>query len=351
MLRMRMMWNLCRASAALAVAIVLCGSVGSARGDAVADFYAGRQITVIIALPPGGGYDLNARALARHMGRHVPGNPAMLTKNMPGAASLRAANYLYNVAPKDGTEFGIFTRTVPIDPLLGGQGAQFDARKFNWLGSTSNEVSTCVAWHTAPVKTLADLLRSELIVSASGAGSPSVVYPRVLNAALGTKFKIVSGYGGSAESVLAMERGEAQGNCAWGWVPMIATKGEWLRDGKLNVILQTGMKSYPGRENVPVALDLAKTPEDRLLLELVFAPQTFARPFAAPPGVPKDRVAALRKAFAETTRDARFLADAEKEQLEIDLVPGEEIDAILERLYATPPAVIERAKRAMADPS
>jgi hypothetical protein len=148
-----------------------------------------------------------------------------------------------------------------------------------------------------------------------------------------------------------VKRGEAQGNCAWGWVPMIATKGDWLRDGKLNVIVQTGMKSYPGRETVPVALDMAKTDDDRRLMELVFAPQTFARPFAAPPDVPKDRVRALRKAFNETTRDPRFLADAEKEQLEIELVTGEEIEAILTRLYQTPPAVIERARRAMDDPS
>jgi tripartite-type tricarboxylate transporter receptor subunit TctC len=344
-----------RGAAGLVVAALGLGAqialATHAHADAVADFYRGKQVAVIIALPPGGGYDLNARALARHMGRYLPGQPAMVTKNMPGAASIRAANYLYNVAPKDGTEFAIFTRTVPIDPLLGGQGDQFDALKFNWIGSTSNEVSTCVAWHTAPVKTYQDLLNKELIVSASGAGSPSVVYPRVLNAALGTKFKVISGYAGSAEAVLALERGEAQGNCAWGWVPMIATKGDWLRDGKLNVIVQTGMKSYPGRENVPVALDMAKTDDDRRLMELVFAPQTFARPFAAPPDVPKDRVAALRKAFNDTTRDPRFLADAEKEQLEIELVTGEEIEAILRRLYQTPPAVIERARRAMEDPS
>ena len=319
--------------------------------DPISDFYKGKQVTIIIALPPGGGYDLNARALARHMGRLIPGEPAMVTKNMPGAASIRGANYIYNVAPKDGTEFAIFTRTVPLDPLLGNSDAQFDARKFNWLGSTSNEVSTCVAWHTAPVKKFADLLTTELIVSASGAGSPSIVYPKVLNAALGTKFKVINGYPGSAEGVMAMERGEAQGNCAWGWVPMIATKGDWLRDGKLNVIVQTGMKSYAGHSDVPLALDLARTEEERELMELVFVPQTFARPFAAPPGVPKDRVAALRKAFADTTHDAQFLADAEKAQLEIDLVTGEEIDAILARIYKTPKAVIERAKAAMEDPS
>ena len=155
---------------------------------------------------------------------------------MPGAASIRGANYLYNVSPKDGTEIAIFTRTVPLDPLLGNSDAQFDALKFNWIGSTSNEVSVCVAWHTAKVKKFADLLSNELIVSASGAGSPSIVYPKVLNVALGTKFKVIAGYPGSAESVIAMERGEAQGNCAWGWVPMMATKGDWLRDGKLNEI-------------------------------------------------------------------------------------------------------------------
>ena len=338
--------NILTLAAALAVAFS-----GACNADPVADFYKGKQVTIIIALPPGGGYDLNARALARHIGRFIPGQPTLVTKNMPGAASIRGANYIYNVAPKDGTEFAIFTRTVPLDPLLGGSDAQFDARKFNWLGSTSNEVSVCVAWHTAPVKKFADLLTTELVVSASGAGSPSIVYPKILNAALGTKFKVINGYPGSAESVIAMERGEVQGNCAWGWVPMMATKGDWLRDGKLNVIVQTGMKSYPGHEDVPLALDLAKTEEERELMELVFVPLTFARPFAAPPGVPKERVAALRKAFADTTHDKQFLADAEKAQLEIDLVTGEEIDAILARIYKTPKAVIERAKAAMEDPS
>jgi tripartite-type tricarboxylate transporter receptor subunit TctC len=340
-----------RIVAVLIAAFLAATFSGRVAADPVADFYKGKQVTIIIALPPGGGYDLNARALARHMGRFIPGQPAIVTKNMPGAASIRGANYIYNVAPKDGTEFAIFTRTVPLDPLLGNSDAQFDARKFNWLGSTSNEVSVCVAWHTAPVKKFSDLLTTELIVSASGAGSPSIVYPKVLNAALGTKFKVVNGYPGSAESVIAMERGEVQGNCAWGWIPMMATKGDWIRDGKLNVIVQTGMKAYPGHSDVPLALDLAKTDEERELMELVFVPLTFARPFAAPPGVPKERIAALRKAFADTTHDKQFLEDAEKAQLEIDLVSGEEIDAILARVYKTPKAVIERAKAAMDDPS
>jgi tripartite-type tricarboxylate transporter receptor subunit TctC len=270
---------------------------------------------------------------------------------MPGAASIRGANYLYNVAPKDGTEFAIFTRTVPLDPLLGGKSSHFDALKFNWIGSTSNEVSTCVAWHTVPVKTFTDLLKTELVVSASGVGSPSIVYPKVMNAALGTKFKVIAGYPGSADSVLAMERGEAQGNCAWGWVPMIATKGEWLRDGKINVLVQTGMKKDAAHPEVPLALDFAKTEADRQLLELVFAPQTFARPFAAPPGLQKARVATLRRAFADTMHDPEFLADAKKSKLEIDLVPGEEIDAILARIYKTPRPVVERAKAAMEDRS
>jgi tripartite-type tricarboxylate transporter receptor subunit TctC len=333
------------------LAAIIAVASGPAIADPIADFYKGKQFSIIIALPPGGGYDLNARALARHMGRHIPGYPTLVTKNMPGAASIRGANYLYNVAPKDGTEIAIFTRTVPLDPLLGGSDSHFDPLKFNWIGSTSNEVSTCVAWHTAPVKTFDDLRRTELMVSASGAGSPSIVYPKVLNAALGTKFKVIAGYPGSADSVLAMERGEAQGNCAWGWVPMIATKGEWLRDGKINVLVQTGMKKYAGHPEIPLALDLAKTEADRQLLELVFAPQTFARPFAAPPSVPKERVATLRKAFADTTRDPQFLADAEKTQLEIDLVTGEEIDAILARIYKTPKAVVDRAKVAMENPS
>lgn len=328
------------------------GSAGfsaAAFADAIEDAYKGKQISILIGYAPGGGYDLNARVVSRYISRHIPGAPSVVARNMPGAGSMKAANYIYSLAPKDGTEFGTFARTVPIDPLLGGQGSQFDALKFNWIGSTSNEVSTCVAWHTSPVKTIDDLMHTELIVSATGVGSPSVVFPKLMNEMLGTKFKFVTGYPGSTESVLAMERGEVSGYCAWGWIPMIATKGQWLQEGKLNVLVQTGMKKQAGRESIPLALDLARNAEDRQVMELVFAPQTFARPFAAPPDVAADRIAALRVAFEATTKDTQFLADAEKQKLEIDYVSGQEIEAILKRLYQSPPSVVARARAAMGE--
>ena len=319
----------------------------TARAETVEEFYRGRQIGLYIGFDAGGGYDLTARALAAHMGRHLPGNPTIVPRNMPGAGSLKLATYLYGVAPHDGSEFGIFARTVPLEPLLGKERG-FDPRRFGWLGSPSNEVSTCVAWHTAPVKTAADLLTTELITGGTGASSPSTVFPNILNAVLGMHIRVINGYGGSTDALLAMERGEVTGNCAWGWVPMKATKGEWLRDGKINVLLQLGMKKAADHPEVPLALDLARNAEDRQLLEIVFAPQIFARPFAAPPGLPPERLAALRRAFAETIADPAFRQDAAREQLEIDFVPPEEIDALLTRLYASPKPLLARAAAAMA---
>ena len=335
-------WSL---AAAIAVAAVCCNP---ASAQTVADFYRGKTVKVQISYAPGGAYDLSARVLARHIGRHIPGEPTVIALNMPGAGSLRAANYLYNVAPRDGTEFGIFGRTIPIDPLLGSPGVQFDALKFTWLGSTSNEVSNCVSWHTSSVKSATDLLERELVVGASGATSPSAIFPTVFNAVLKTRFKIVNGYPTSAHTLNAMEKGEVAGFCAWGWMAMRATRPDWIRDSKFTVLLQIALRADRDHPEVPLALDLARTPEDRQVLELIVAPQTFARPFAAPPGLPPDRAAALRAAFDATVKDPAFIAEAEKLKLEPDLVNATEMEAILHRLYATPPEIVARAKSALA---
>jgi tripartite-type tricarboxylate transporter receptor subunit TctC len=327
--------------------ILLSLAAFAAQADPVEEFYRGRQLSLYIGFDAGGGYDLTARALAQHMGRHLPGNPTIVPRNMPGAGSLKLANYLYGVAPRDGSEFGLFARTMPLEPLIG-KDATFDARRFGWLGSPSNEVSTCVAWHTAPVQSAQDLLTTELITGGTGASSPSTVFPNILNAVLGTRIRVINGYGGSTDALLAMERGEVTGNCAWGWVPMKATKGDWLRDRKITVLLQLGMKKAPDHPEVPLALDLARTDKDRQLLELVFAPQIFARPFTAPPGLAPERLAALRRAFAATLTDPAFLRDADRQQLEIDFVSPQEIEALLARLYASPPDLIARAAAAMA---
>ena len=293
-------------------ALLCCALAGSAWAQPVADFYRGKTVNVWIGYGPGGGYDLSARVLARHMGRHIPGEPTLVARNMPGAGSLSLANWLYNVAPKDGLDFGIFGRTVPIDPLLGTKGAQFDALKFTWLGSTSNEVSTCVAWHDAPVRKAEDLFTRELTVGASGAASPSAVFPYLFNSILGTKIKVINGYTTSATILTALEAGELNGFCAWGWVPMKAMRADWIRDRKFNVLFQIGLAKHRDHPETPLILDFAKTPEDRTLLEILVAPQVFARPFAAPPGIPAERAAALREAFNKTVRDPAFIEEAER---------------------------------------
>jgi tripartite-type tricarboxylate transporter receptor subunit TctC len=282
------------------------------------------------------------------MGRHIPGQPTLVPRNMPGAGSLTLANWLYSVAPKDGLDFGIFGRTVPIDPLLGTKGALFDALKFTWLGSTSNEVSTCVAWHDAPVKKAEDLFTKELTVGASGAASPSAVFPYLFNAILGMKIKVINGYASSATILTALEAGELNGFCAWGWVPMKAMRADWIREKKFNVLFQIGLAKHRDHPETPLILDLAKTKEDRDLLEVLVAPQVFARPFAAPPGIPDERARALRDAFNATVRDPAFIEEAERLVLEPDLVDAAMLESVLHRIYNAPKPLLDRAKAALA---
>jgi tripartite-type tricarboxylate transporter receptor subunit TctC len=286
--------------------------------------------------------------LARHRAKPIPGEPHILVQNMPGAGGLRATNWLFNVAPRDGLDFGIFGRTVPVDPLLGTKGTQFDALKFTWLGSTSNEVSTCVAWHDAPVKTASDLFTKELTVGASGAASPSAVFPYLFNSILGTKLTVINGYTSSATILTALEAGELNGFCAWGWVPMKAMRSDWIRDKKFNVLFQIGLDKHRDHPETPLLLDLAKTVEDRELLEILVSPQVFARPFAAPPGIPADRAAALRDAFNKTVLDAEFVAEAERLVLEPELVDAAMLENVLRRIYAAPKPLLERARQALS---
>ncbi len=330
------------------LALLCCLLAGGARAQPVADFYRGKTVNVWIGYGPGGGYDLSARVLARHMGRHIPGEPTLVARNMPGAGSLTLANWLYNIAPTDGLDFGIFGRTVPIDPLLGTKGAQFDALKFTWLGSTSNEVSTCVAWHDAPVQKAQDLFTRELTVGASGAASPSAVFPYLFNSIIGTKIKVINGYTTSATILTALEAGELNGFCAWGWVPMKAMRADWIRDRKFNVLFQIGLAKHKDHPETPLILDFAKTPEDRALLEILVAPQVFARPFAAPPGIPADRAAALREAFNKTVRDPAFIEEAERMVLEPDLVDAAMLEGVLRKIYDAPRPLLERAREALA---
>jgi tripartite-type tricarboxylate transporter receptor subunit TctC len=337
-----------RAFGAGVVVAIGCVSAALAQTQNGAEFFRGKTVNLYIGAGAGGGYDLSSRVLARHMGRHLPGEPAIVPRNMPGAGGLQLAAYLYNAAPKDGLEFGLLPRTVPLEPLMGSHGAGFDAQKFTWLGSTSNEVSTCVAWHDAAVKTAEDLLSKELTVAAAGPASPSAVFPYLFKAALGMKFKVINGYPGSANELAAMEQGEVGGFCGWGWMPMQATHPQWIAERKFNVLFQIGLSKHPQHMEAPLILDYARNPDDRRLMEIVIAPQTFARPFAAPPGLPPERAAILRAAFEATLRDPAYVEEAERLALEPELVDAAKLQDILGRIYAAPPALIARAKVAMS---
>jgi tripartite-type tricarboxylate transporter receptor subunit TctC len=325
------------------LAICLLALPASAQ-PSVAEFYKGKQVTILVGFTPGGSSSLYAQALARHMGRHLPGSPNFIVQHSPGAGGLVAANTIYNTSPRDGTVFAITGRAVAIEPLLGNKNAKFEAQKFNWIGTANVEYTTCISWHTAPVKTFADLMTTELVVGGTGADATEVVFPKAANKMLGTKIKIVLGYHGSTEIMLAMERGELQGFCGIGWTFVKLRKSDWLRDRKINLLFQMSLEKHPDIPQVPALIEQAKTPEDRKVFEFLFAPQEMGRPFFAPPGVPAERVKALRDAFEKTLKDPQFLAEAEKMGIEVQHVGGEAIHALLDRVYASPPEVIARAK-------
>jgi tripartite-type tricarboxylate transporter receptor subunit TctC len=323
----------------VATAILALYAISAAHAQSPADFYKGRTVDLYIGYSAGGGYDVYARALARHMGRFIPGNPTILAKNMPGAGSLVLANWLYNVAPRDGTAFGIIGRGTAFDPLLGSTKAQFDASKFNWIGSMNDEVSVCVAWHTTGITTLEQVQRKELTVGGSGPVADTDQFPKVLNATIGTKFKIVTGYPGGNDVDLAMERGEVMGRCGWSWSSVIATHKSWIDDKKINVLVQLSLSKHVDLPHVPLIMDFARTEEQKQIFKLVFARQPMGRPFLAPPGIPAERVAVLRKAFMDTMKSGEFLAEAAKMQLEINPVSGEAVQKIVQEVYRTPKAV------------
>ena len=338
--------NMC--ARAMLAAAVLALAV-PARAQNPADFYKGRNVELYVGYSVGGGYDLYARVLARHIGRHIPGNPTVVVKNMEGAGSLRLANWLYRVAPKDGSTFGIIGRGTGFDPMMGQQAAQFDGTKFTWIGSGNHEVSVCVSYQGhGGITTFDDLRTKEMTVGGTGASADTDQFPRVVNGVLGTHMKVVSGYPGGNDVVLAMERGELQGRCGWSWSSVKSTHGSWIAEKRLNVLVQLSLQKHPELPDVPLIIDLAKTEEQQQILKLVFARQVMGRPFLAPPGIPPERAAALRKAFMETMTDPAFLADAEKSQLEVTPVPGEELQKLVAEIYRTPPEVAKKAAALLA---
>jgi tripartite-type tricarboxylate transporter receptor subunit TctC len=325
----------------LAAAALLAAS--GARAQGVADFYKGKNVDLYIGYSVGGAYDLYARMIAKHIGRHIPGNPTVIPKNMEGAGSLRLANWLYNVAPKDGSAIGIIGRGTGFDPLLSNAKAQFEGPKFTWIGSANNEVSICVAWRGSGVTKFEDLLTKELVVGGTSSSADTDQFPKIVNGVLGTKMKVVTGYPGGNEVGLAMERGEVQGRCGWSWSSVKSTHQKWIDDKQFSILVQLALDKHPDLPDVPLIIDLAKTPEQRKILRLIFARQVMGRPFLAPPGVPADRAAALRKAFMDTMTDKDFLADTTKAQMEINPVSGEKLTELVTEIYATPKELTAQA--------
>jgi tripartite-type tricarboxylate transporter receptor subunit TctC len=319
-------------------------SPGMMKADAVLDFFRGKVVHMVVAYPPGGGYDAYARLLAQFVQRHLPGNPTVIVQNMPGAGSLTAANYLYSVADKDGSVILAPSNAVGFAPLQGVSGVRFDPTKFNWVGSPSKESAILIAWNTAPVRTVQDLTKTEITLATSSANASSSFYGRVLNSALGLKMKLIRGYRGSVDAFLAMERGEVNGYASAFWSSLKTTKPNWLAEKKIKLLVQYGTAPNPELPEVPFARDLATAEDDKTLLDVANAPLAFGRPFVLPPGVPADRVAAWRRAFSDICKDPAFIAEAAKQQIEIDPSSGEEMQAILQRAYAAPERVINRLR-------
>jgi tripartite-type tricarboxylate transporter receptor subunit TctC len=310
-------------------------------------FFKDKTIRIIVGSAPGGGYDAYARLVSDHMRRHIPGNPQVIVQNMPGAGSLVAMNHIANVAAKDGTVIGAVNAAMTTLPLLKPDLAKFDPRKMNWLGSTLREFHIGLVRSDSPVKVITDTQKIEIPVAGTGGSTSS--YPVIANAILKTKFKVVQGYQGTAQGMLAMERGEVDGLIGITWASIKATQSAALRDGKLQVLAQFALRKHPELPNVPLALDLAKTPEDQAAMRLVFSSQEVGRPWVAPEGVPPQTVAILRKAFDDTMTDPAFIADAAKRKLDLEPTPGTEIQAVVEDIYKTPPAVVERIKPFLAE--
>jgi len=325
-------------AAPLALAVGLAAA--PAWADPVADFYKGKSIDLIIGFTQGGGYDVYARTVARHIVRHIPGNPTIVPKQMTGAGSRKAAAYVYNVAAKDGTTLGATDQSIPVQQALG-EALQFDSTKFLWIGNPNADINTLAFWHTAGIKSVADLKKKETVVGATGPNT-SAQYPQVMNNLLGTKMKIITGYPGGADINLAMERGEVQGRGSNAWASWKSTKADWLKGGKVDIIVQIGLKKADDLPNVPLLMDLATNPDDHAALKLLSSGTALGRPLYTTPAAPMDRVTALRRAFDATMTDAQFLAEAKKMDLDLNPVTGEELQQIVAEVVATPPAIAKR---------
>jgi tripartite-type tricarboxylate transporter receptor subunit TctC len=334
-----------------ALALGLCAWIATpgirpAQAQTVEDFYKSKPLTIVVGVTAGGGYDLIARLLSRHIVKHIPGNPNPVVQNMPGSGSVVAAGYLYSIAPKDGSVIGTLARIALIEPLFTPQ--RFDSTKFIAIGSVSKDISTCISWKTSKVKTWDDLLTKEFIASGQGTGADPDAFANMIRHLFGAPIRLVTGYPGTNEQALSMERGETEGYCGVSYSTLKTRYTKWLAEGSINILVQNAIEKHPELPNVPLITDMAKNAEQAQIIRLIVATQNMARPFLAPPGIPADRAAALRKAFDETMKDPEFLAEADKMKVEISPMSGAEVNAMLAELYATPKGAIEKAAKAMA---
>lgn len=311
------------------------------------DFYEDKTIQLVVGYSAGGGYDIFARTVARHLGNHIPGNPNVVVRNVPGAGSLVAMNQLANTSPQDGTFIGSVARGLPYEPLFGNEQAQYDPLEMNWLGSVASEVSLCVVSTNSNIETYQDLYDNDLLVGATGSGGDSNVFPRVLSDTLGFRMNVVAGYPGSADIVLAFERGEVEAICSWSYSSNKETRDGLIEAGDARIIFQMALQKHPDLPDVPLIIDLAETDAQKQALTLLFGRQQMGRPFVAPPGVPEDRVQLLKAALEATVNDPAFLADAAGQSLEIDWFSGDNIEALIADAYQYPDEVVQLILNAM----
>lgn len=316
---------------------------GRSLAQAPEQTFANKTVTLINGYAPGSGNDIIGRLVARHIGKHIPGQPRVVPQNMPGAGSYKAANYFYSVAPKDGTVLGYIAQTAATEELLGNPAVQFKTARFNWIGRMSSYNNVSIGWHTSKVKSIADAQKMESTIGATGVGSAVYIYPNVMNAVLGTKFKIVSGYEGTAQSALAMERGEVD-SVTMGWFTVKSTHKDWIDGKKINIFVQFLMERHPDLPDVPTIVEFARTPEEKLLFQLFANEGDIGKAILTPPETPANIVAILRRAFDDMAKDPEYIADADKLQLERDSTSGEKVQKLIEAVAQTPRAVVEHAK-------
>ncbi len=316
------------------------------RAQTVAEFYTGKTVTISVGYSPGGSYDYYPRVFARYLGKYIPGNPLVVVQNMPGAGSLRAANFLYNVAPKDGTALGVVTQTVMLEGPLGTPAVKYNPVEFSYVGRMTGVLETMIGWHEAPAKNIQEARKFEMVAGGTGPTSPTEGYPRLLNAFAGTKFRIVSGFGGTAEIMLAMERREVDA-LENSWNTVVRTKQEWVDTKKINVLVQAVAERSNLLPDVPTLIEMGNTAEDKAALAFSTSSASVSRSLLGAPGIPADRLKALREAFQATTRDPAFLAEIKKSRSEFDPAPGEYLEALAKQIAATPKTIIERTAAAL----